>query len=161
MKSKKYLAWLFFGESLNKTLAVNSLLINQLCKNFEKIYFINMDKLKLFTDARSFEGEFNTEVNENFEFPNNIEVFVPKTAKDFEDFMIGKELIAINCIARTCSYLKIHFLLARHRSKHVQLHNIGFYNANLKLINKSFWKNLIFKLNKYYGHKLTVLLSNF
>jgi|TARA_B100001971_G_scaffold208269_1_gene229839 hypothetical protein len=161
MKNKKYLAWFFTGESLNKAFVVNSLLINQLCKNFEKIYFINMDKFILFTDACSCERKFDIEVDKNFEVPSNIEVFVPKTIKNFEDFMIGKELIAINCIKRTLSFLKINFLLARHQIKHVQLHNIGFYNTSSKLRNKSFWKSLIFKLNKYYGHKLTVLLSNF
>ena len=161
MKNKKYLAWFFTGESLNKAFVVNSLLINQLCKNFEKIYFINMDKFILFTDACSCERKFDIEVDKNFEVPSNIEVFVPKTIKNFEDFMIGKELIAINCIKRTLSFLKINFLLARHQIKHVQLHNVGFYNTSSKFRNKSFWKSLIFKLNKYYGHKLTVLLSNF
>ena len=48
---KKYLAWIFSGVSMNKLLTVNSLLINQLCENFEKIYFINMYKLKLFADS--------------------------------------------------------------------------------------------------------------
>ena len=35
MKNKKYLAWIFSGESMNKTLTVHSFLINRLCENFE------------------------------------------------------------------------------------------------------------------------------
>ena len=158
--NKKYLAWIFSGVSMNKLLTVNSLLINQLCENFEKIYFINMYKLKLFADF-GYEGEFSNEVDNKLKVPNNIEIFIPKTIKDFENFMIGKELIAINNIGRFLSDLKINFLLGRYPIKQTQIQNIGFYNASAKFLNSSFLKNLTFKLNKYYGHKLTVLLSDF
>ena len=161
MKNKKYLAWVFSDISLNKTLTVNSFLINRLCENFEKIYFINMYKFKLFSQW-PFEGkEFSHEVDNKFKLPNNIEIFIPKTIKDFEDFMIDKELIAINNIGRFLSDLKINFLLGRYPIKQIQIQNIGIYNTNTKLLNISFWKKLTLKLNKYYGHKLTVLLSDF
>ena len=100
MKNKKYLAWVFCEVSLNKTLAVHSFLINRLCENFEKIYFINMYKFKLFSNWPFEEKEFSHEIDNKFKFPNNIEIFIPKTIKDFENFMIGKELIAINTIGR-------------------------------------------------------------
>ena len=161
MKNKKYLAWVFSDVSLNKTLTVHSFLINRLCENFEKIYFINMYKFKLFSNWPFYEKEFSHEIDNKFKFPNNIEIFIPKTIKDFEDFMIDKELIAINNINRFLSDLKINFLLGRYSIKQIQIQNIGFYNTNTKLLNISFWKKLSFKLNKYYGHKLTVLLSNF
>jgi hypothetical protein len=161
MKNKKYLAWIFSGVSLNKMLTVNSFLINQLCENFEKIYFINMYKLKIFTNWPFYEKEFSHEVDNKLKVPNNIEIFIPKTTKDFKDFMIGKELIAINNIGRMLSDLKINFLLGRHPIKQVQIQNIGFHNTSSKWLNSSFWKNFTFKLNKYYGHKLYVLLSNF
>jgi hypothetical protein len=161
MKNKKYLAWVFTAVSLNKLLTVHSFLINRLCENFEKIYFINMYKFKLFTNWPFYEKEFSYEVDNKFKFPNNIEIFIPKTIKDFEDFMIDKELIAINTIGRFFSDLKINFLLGRHPIKQTQIQNIGFFNTDSKLLNKSFRKRLGFKINKYYGHKLTVLLSNF
>ena len=161
MKNKKYLAWVFSEVSLNKILATHSFLINRLSENFEKIYFINMYKFKLFTNWPFYEKEFSHEVDNKFKFPNNIEIFIPKTIKDFEDFMIDKELIAINNIGRFLSDLKINFLLGRYPIKQIQIQNIGFYNTNTKLLNISFWKKLTYKLNKYYGHKLTVLLSNF
>jgi hypothetical protein len=161
MKNKKYLAWVFSEVSLNKILATHSFLINRLSENFEKIYFINMYKFKLFTNWPFYEKEFSHEVDNKFKFPNNIEIFIPKTIKDFEDFMIDKELIAINNIGRFLSDLKINFLLGRYPIKQIQIQNIGFYNTNTKLLNISFWKKLTFKLNKYYGHKLTVLLSDF
>ena len=161
MKNKKYLAWVFSGVSLNIILATHSFLINRLSENFEKIYFINMYKFKLFTNWPFYEKEFSHEVDNKFKFPNNIEIFIPKTIKDFEDFMIDKELIAINNVGRFLSDLKINFLLGRYPIKQIQIQNIGFHNTNTKLLNISFWEKLTFKLNKYYGHKLTVLLSNF
>jgi len=166
MKNKKYLALIFSAVTLNKLFATNSFLINRLSENFEKIYFINMYKLKIFTNLSSQEQpfygrEFSYEVNNKLKAPNNIEIFIPKTVKDFEDFMIGKELIAINSVGRLLSDLRINFLLKRYSIKQVQIQNIGFYNTSSKWINKSFWKNFTFKLNKYYGHKLYVLLSNF
>jgi len=161
MKNKKYLALIFSGVTLNKLFATNSFLINRLSENFEKIYFINMYKLKIFTNWPFYEKEFSYEVDNKFKVPNNIEIFIPKTIKDFKDFMIGKELIAINKIGRMLSDLKINFLLGRHPIKQVQIHNVGIHNRSTKFLNKSFWKNFTFKLNKIYGHKLYVLLSNF
>ena len=161
MKKKKYLAWIFTAKSLNKAFAVNFFLINKLCENFEKIYFINMNKFKLFKDWNSYKGEFIYELDSKFKIPKNIEIFCPNTINDFEDFIIDKEIIAINTIGRFFSDLKINFLLGRHPIKQVQIQNIGFFNTDSKLLNKSFRKRLGFKINKYYGHKLTVLLSNF
>ena len=160
MKNKKYLAWLFSGVSINKTLTVHSFLINKLCENFEKIYFINMDKFKLYKDWRSYKGEFSHGVDNKFKVPNNIEIFVPKTIKDFENFMIGKELIAINDIGKFFADFKIHFLLAKHRIKHIQLQNIGLSNTKQQIQKNFFWKNLIFKFKKNCSYKLIVLLSN-
>ena len=119
-----------------------------------------MYELQIFTKSFD-EGEFSHEVDNKLKLPNNIEIFFPKTTKDFKDFMIGKELIAINNIGRSLSQLKINFLLGRHPIKLVQIHNIGFHNTSNKLLNKSFWDNFTLKLNKYYGHNLHVLLSNF
>ena len=139
MKNKKYLAWVFSEVSLNKILLIHSFLINRLSENFEKIYFINMYKFKLFTNWPFYEKEFSHEIDNKFKFPNNIEIFIPKTIKDFEDFMIDKELIAINTIARSLSDLKINFLLGRYPIKQIQIQNIGFYNTNTKLLNISFF----------------------
>ena len=161
MKKKKYLAWFFSGESLDGTLSTHSLVIKKLCENFEKVYFINFENLKYFKDWTSSKKEFSYKLNKKFKLPNNIEIFNPKTVKNFKDFMVGKELIAINNIGRSISDLKINFLLARYPIKQVQIINVGFFNLEYKTgKNNSYLKNFIYKLNKNYSHKLTVLLSN-
>ena len=115
MKKKKYLAWIFTEKSLNKTFTIHFFLINKLCENFEKIYFINMNKFKLFTDWSTYEGEFIYELDNKFKIPKNIEIFCPNTINDFEDFILDKEIIAINSIGRLLSDLKIHFLLKKYQ----------------------------------------------
>ena len=159
MKNKKYLAWIFTEKSLNKTFTIHFFLINKLCENLEKIYFIKMNKFKLFPDWNTYEGEFIYELDNKFKIPKNVEIFCPNTINDFENFIIDKEIIAINHIGRFLSDLKIHFLLKKYQIKLVQIYNGGFFNTGLTFTN-TFWKNLIFKINKNFSHKLVVLLSN-
>jgi len=159
MKKKKYLAWIFTEKSLNETFVVNFFLINKLCENFEKIYFINMNKFKLFKDWSTYKGEFIYELDSKFKIPKNIEIFNPNTINDFENFIIDKEIIAINQIGRFLTDLKIHFLLKKYKIKQVQISAGGFFNSSLTLTNH-FWKNLIYKINKNFSHKFVVFLSN-
>ncbi len=160
MKNIKYLAWFFSDESMNKLLTSNGFLIKKLSENFEKLYFVNMIKLKLDTYHPFHKEEFNFEIDKNFELPSNIIIFIPKTRKDFNNFMIGKELIAINNIGRRFSDLKIHFFLAKYRIKQVQISDKGLVNSGQIIQKNLFWKNLSQRLKRRGSHKLIVLLSN-
>ena len=160
MKNTKYLAWFYSDESMNKMMVGHSFLINKLCENFEKIYFINIKKIELPGDRDYHEEDFGYKVDTKFKLPDNIEFFIPRTKKNFEDFMIGKELIAINSFGRSFSELKVYRLLVKYRIKLIQIQNIGFFNTRQKNIKNLFWKNLFYRLNKASSHKLIVLLSN-
>jgi hypothetical protein len=51
MNNKKYLAWFINPtdeESFNKSMLVDNLLINKISEKFEKIYMVNVEKLKFF-----------------------------------------------------------------------------------------------------------------
>ena len=124
-----------------------------------------MINFKSFTDSHNInsEGEFSFELLDKFKVIKNIEIFYPKTINDFENFIIDKEIIAINDIGRSFSglkMLKMHFLLAKYRIKQVQIDQMGFYNEG-HVLRRSFWMNLKYKLKRNYSHKLVVLLSNF
>ena len=160
MKNIKYLAFFFSDNSMNRLLTTNDFLIKKLCENFEKIYFINWEKLRLDTNYPYKKEEFSYEVDKKFEVPSNIEIFIPKTAKDFKDFMVGKELIAINKLGRRFSDLKIHLLLAKYRIKQVLITDKGFVNTGQVIQKNVFWKNLSQLLKRRGSHKLIVLLSN-
>ena len=160
MKNKKYLAW-FIDSNDNKLFNANvlnsNLLINKICEKFEKIYIINFNNLKLFSNKKS---KFNFELDKNLQLPNNIEFFYPFNSKDFKSFMIGKELIGINSIGRNFTDLKIHFLLARHNIKQVQIAHLGNIQGTPRYIKNFLWKYLLLKIKYIFGHKFTVFLSN-
>jgi hypothetical protein len=161
MNNKKYLAWFINPideKSFNKFVLVNNLLINKISEKFEKIYMVNVEKLKFFSKRKI---KLNYRLNENLKFPSNIEFFNPTNPKDFNYFMVGKELIGINSFGRSFNELKIYFLLSRHKIKQVQTSNIGNIQSNLKVLKGFFWKGLLYKFKHDYSHKFTVLLSNF
>ncbi len=161
MNNKKYLAWFINPKdekSFNKFVLVNNLLINKISEKFEKVYMINVEKLKFFSKRKI---KLNYQLNENLKFPSNIKFFNPTNPKDFDYFMVGKELIGINAFGRSFNDLKIYFLLLRHKIKQVKISNIGNIQSNTKVLKGFFWKGMLFKFKHDYSHKFTVLLSNF
>ena len=159
MSSQKYLAWFILLDapsSLSSLFANHPDLIEKFCNSFEKVYVVNFSKLKFFPNKK----KIIQELDKNFKIPKNMEFVNPKNVSDFDNFMKGKELIAINNIGRQLNDLKIHFLLARYKIKLMQISNIGNLQINAKL--KFFrWKTWIHKLNHDFSHKLVVFLSNF
>jgi len=160
MENKKYLAWFFCcstSQGFNKTINTRNLLLNNICKKFEKIYMINFINLKLFSNKKE---KYNFVINKKFKLPNNIEFFTPLNSKDFADFMVGKELIGIIDLDRRFADLKLYLLLKKYKIKQVQISNIGFLLAEHRPIKNYFWKGVLWKLKKVYAHKFIVLLSN-
>ena len=159
MNNKKYLAWFidYPNNDLSALAVGNPLLINKICESFEKCYFINIVNLKFFSNKTK---ESNYKLDKNLKLPNNIEFFNPLDTKNFKNFMIGKELIGINSLSRGFAELKVHFLLAQHKIKQVQISNFGGTQTNLVPLKGFFWKGLLVKFIHDYSHKLTVLLSN-
>ena len=132
MKKKKYLAWFIdrTDNDLSAHAVGNPLLINKICESFEKFYIINILNLKFFSNKTK---ESNYKLDKNLKLPNNIEFFNPLDTKDFKNFMIGKKLIGINSLTRGFAELKVHFLLAQHKIKQVQISNTGGTQTNLCL----------------------------
>ena len=160
MENKKYLAWFFCcstSQGFNKIINTRNLLLNNICKKFEKIYMINFINLKLFSNKKE---KYNFTINKKFKLPNNIEFFTPLNSKDFADFMVGKELIGIIDLDRRFADLKLYLLLKKYKIKQVQISNIGFLLAEHTPLKNNFWKGVLWKLKKVYAHKFIVLLSN-
>ena len=160
MENKKYLAWFFCcstSQGYNQVMHTSYLLIDNMCKKFEKIYMINFINLKLFSNKKE---KYNFTINKKFKLPNNIEFFTPLNSKDFADFMVGKELIGIIDLDRRFADLKIYLLLKKYKIKQVQISNIGLLLAEHTPLKNNFWKGVLWKLKKVYAHKFIVLLSN-
>ena len=55
MNNKKYLAWFINStdeKAFNKFVLVNNLLIKKISEKFEKVYMINVEKLKFFSKRK-------------------------------------------------------------------------------------------------------------
>jgi hypothetical protein len=160
MENRKYLAWLHNcpdNQAFNKLINSRYLLIDNMCKNFEKIYMINLINLKFFSNKKE---KYNFAINEKLKLPNNIELFIPLNSKDFANFMVGKELIGINDLTRDYNDLKIYLLLKKYKIKQVQISNVGNIQTKWLPLKDYFWKGMLWKLNHVYAHKFIVLLSN-
>jgi hypothetical protein len=163
VKKKKYLAWLFAGD-VNEMLDTHRSIIKKFSENFEKLYIINFYHLKIFYNFDYKKKESMNNLNKEFILPKNIELFFPKTTREFKNFMTGKELVGINSLGRRLEDFKINFILSKYKIKQIQISNIGFFNLGVsvekKFIKKNMLKIIFFYINKKFGQKLTLILSN-
>ena len=160
MNNKKYLA--YFANSadynINHILVGNPLLLSKLCEEFEKVYLIGFQNLVFFPPKKK-ENIFK--FDKQLKLPKNLELFCPLNWRDFSNFMIDKNLIAIHGFARGFPELKVHLLLKKYKIKFIQVSNIGNIQGVYRSLKGSFLKGLWEKVKHDYSHNLTVLLSNF
>ena len=169
---KKHLA-LFINDlrRFNSTLTTDRFLFQKICENFEKLFIINIENLCFFSSGTSsfnnkdfFFDKKNRKLivkNKNLKLQNNIEFFQPLDENDFKKFMFDKDIIGINIFGRTLKELKAHFLLKKYNIKQIQISNFGNLQTQIVPIKNTLWKAWIYKFQHDFGHKLTVLLSNF
>ena len=139
MENKKYLACFINSpdNNLNPLLVGNPLLINKMCENFEKMYIINFQNLTFFSDKQK---NPKYKLDKNLKLPRNLEFFNPANSRDFPNFMIGKELVAIHFLARGFPELKAHLLFAQHEIKFVQITNLGNIQGVYKPLKNFFFR---------------------
>ena len=156
-QKKKYVSLLGPFHNLQATTDMCRQLIETLSKNFEKIYIINSKNLEFFNKNRN-----NEEKNYKINIPNNFILFNPKNYKEFNEFLIDKDILVISFFGKTIQDLKIHFFLRYKNIKVIQVSNFGFFNTQPAILD--FKKNTISSL-KYFFHyiifkKIVVLLAS-
>ena len=168
---KKYLA-LFIPDLryLHQGISANKFLIEKLSQNFKKVFIINTKNLRFFPDKKDtynkkdfFLNKKNftmSIINQDLKLPTNIEFFHPLNVKDFKNFIIDKDLIAINLFGRSFNEIKIHFLLKCFKIKQIQISNIGNIQYPITPLKKILLKSWFYKWQHDFGHKFTVLLSS-
>ena len=158
---KTYLAWIFTGNDYFQSIVPHFFLLKKLSENFEKVYLINLVNLKLFEDVRSVSSklEMSEEDKKFFTFGSNVEIFQPKNKSEFSNFMKDKNIVAINNFGRYFSEIPVHFLLAKHKIKQVQVSFVGNIQHDLMEYN-NLYKAIIYFINKNISYKLITLLSN-
>jgi len=156
-QKKKYLSYLIEFKGLKSVIHINQELIENLSKNFEKIYIINSENLEFFNKKKN-----NEEKKEKIYIPNNCISFNPKNFKEFNKFLIDKNILIINNVAIEFKNLKLYLFLKYKNIKMVQISNIGAPNYMPAIMN--FKKNTILSLKYFFGRiifrKIVNILAN-
>jgi len=160
MKNKKYLA--FFcdftvEENFNQFLVASEFMINKFVEEFGKIYIINLQNLKFFTNK---DNNLDHTTKKKIKLTRDVEFFNPKNSLEFDRFMDQKNLVALRYFSNDFSNIKIQLLFKKYNIKQVSIANVGNVQYTLKGIKGFFWKGFLYKLEKNFAHKLVVLLSN-
>lgn len=119
MIKKTYLAWIINGSDYETTIKANRNLIEELKKNFEKIYLINFYKFKIFSKRNK---EKNLSILEEID---NLEYFCPETFLDLKNFFNDKKIIGILNMGRKKKDFKIHLILKLFNVKLIQTSHVG------------------------------------
>ena len=88
MKKKKYLSIFRSFEGLDSYLVNIDFLLKKISKEFDKIYLINTDNLRLFPEKKEY--RFYEEVKN---LPTNFELFNPNNEKEFKNFLDNKSFL--------------------------------------------------------------------
>ena len=156
-QKKKYLSFLTNFKGLIAAIHINQELLENLSKNFEKIYIINSDNLEFFSKKNNYDEQLN-----KINIPSNFILFNPKTFREFSEFLIDKDILVINNLGKTIKELKIHLFLKYKNIKMIQISNIGYPNHQPSIMN--FKKNMILSLKYFFDRiifkKILILFSN-
>ena len=102
MKLDKTLCYINLSDDLLRFTRINKELINHLSKNFEKIYILNLQYLRLFLKSKNFSIRKNKKL-----LPKNFEIIFFKNSNDFLKFSKNKKLIVImNSLTKSCAILE-------------------------------------------------------
>ena len=135
----KCLGFILSVEDYEKFIKLNKELINELSKNFEKIYVVNVINLRLRVSKSKI-------INERL-FPSNFECLNFDTSKEFLNFFKNKYFVGIQYLDKNPDFFKIFLLIKLSKIKNVMIMNLG----NLGLSNTiDFNPKYIFAFKHYY-----------
>ena len=95
MKQKKNIYFIVAEKNVDKIYKFNKILLSQLSKKFENIYFLNLFNLKLFTKKNFFP---------NYQIDDKTFVLNFDDSKKFKEFILDKKIIAIVSLGKDPSF---------------------------------------------------------
>tara|TARA_Y100000816_G_scaffold6581_1_gene4039 strand:+ start:14 stop:1219 length:1206 start_codon:yes stop_codon:yes gene_type:complete len=155
IKKKNCLCFLVPFDSLNVTYHSQKNLLEEISKEFDRLYIINIDNLQFFSKEKNY--EFSDEIKNK---PDNIILFNPKNSTEFENFHKDKFLIAINNFGKTFFDFKIHLLLNRKNIVQIQCKNIGNFQMDENVSYKHISLTLNYLILNRFFRKLTTFFSS-
>ena len=139
---KKTLGIIVALNDYKKFLSQNKDFLEELSKNFKKIYIINVIKLRLFNKI--------TKIINKEKFPNNFILREFDTSVQFLNFFKFKEFIGIQYLSKNIEYFKIQFLIKKANIKNIMIMNLGNF-GNQQTIE---WNlKYLFSAYKHYYNK--------
>ena len=139
--------------TLKINIHVNQKLYADLAKKFNKIYFVNISRLRFFSSFK------NYKITKN-EFLNNprFEIVDIKNFKEFINFFKNSNFIAINNFGTSFKDFYLHYLIKKLSIKQILIQNIGFIPRGGEIIKQKILKKLSNFLKKTLPHKIYSIL---
>tara|TARA_B100000959_G_C14955433_1_gene613501 strand:- start:675 stop:1895 length:1221 start_codon:yes stop_codon:yes gene_type:complete len=116
LKLKKNIYFIVAEENVDKIYKFNKILLSQLSKKFENIYFLNLFNLKLFTKKKVFS---------DYQIDDKTFIVNFNDSKKFKEFILDKKFLAIVFLGKDPSYFLIHYLINRKNIKLIMIMNLS------------------------------------
>lgn len=135
----KCLGFILSVEDCEKFIKTNRELINELSKNFKKIYVINVLNLRLRVRKSKV-------INEHL-FPSNFEYLNFDSSREFLNFFRNKYFVGIQYLDKNPDFFKIFLLIKLSKIKNVMIMNLGNFGLSRTI---DFNPRYIFAFKHYY-----------
>lgn len=143
---KKEIVFLVSFKYLASYLNLQNNLIVRFSKNFDLIHFVNIDKLKIYSNRfENYQVNHIDSKNEIFK-KKNIKVFNPNNIKELKIYLVQKKFIIVNTVPRNLTYFKVLRLIKKENFKQIVLGNIG---------------NIQMSVNYWHKHNINTIINFF
>lgn len=135
----RYFGFILAVDDYERFIRANLELIEEISKNFKKIYVINVSYLKL--------RNKNYEIKNQHLLPNNFFCFNFYSSREFLNFFKNKDFVAIQYLDKNPDFFKIFFLIKLAGIKNIMIMNLGNFGLSQTI---DFNPRYIFAFKHYY-----------
>ena len=154
---KKIIGFILAQNEYKSFVNQNKLLINALSKQFDKVYILNLVRLRFHVK--------NKDVINQEQFPDNYILSTPNNSSEFLNFFKDKEMIGIQYLSKTPNFFKIFYLIKKVKIKNIMIMNLGNFGnkQSIELQNIKFFKAFKYFYRKgfYYPFRLFTIFNIF
>lgn len=143
---KKEIVFLVSFKYLAAYLNLQKNLIDRFSNNFDLIHFVNVDKLRIYSNRFEKDQVNNIYSKNKILKKKKIKVFNPNNIKELRIYLIKKKCIIVNTASRSLEYLKVLRLIKKENFKQIVLGNIG---------------NIQMSVNYWHKHNMNTFLNFF
>jgi len=135
--------------TLENNIHINEKLYSDLAKKFGKIYFINISKIRFFSNFKAYKLKNKKVINNK-----NFKIVDINNTKEFANFFKSKKFIAINNFSTSFKDFYVHYLIKKYSIYQILIQNIGFIPGGEKFVKRKLIIKLLLFFNKTLPHKI-------